>query len=125
MARPVAPDDRGLSCVRAFVDDAHVDLSWSEEATALRRGAEEFGPSLDEGLADRDRAGVFDRELWRRCAEFGVLGLPILGRYAGCARRYRGSKVRSGESCGDCGTSPDFSPVLPSSGITTYVVRLS
>ena len=60
-----------------------MDLSWSEEATALRRGAEEFGPSLDEGLAERDRAGVFDRELWRRCAEFGVLGLPIPGRYGG------------------------------------------
>jgi len=71
---PVASDDRRLSCVRAFVDDAQMDLSWSEEATALRRGAEEFGPSLDEGLAERDRAGVFDRELWRRCAEFGVLG---------------------------------------------------
>lgn len=60
-----------------------MDFAWSDEETALRRGAEEFGASLNDGLAERDRGAIFDRELWRRCAEFGVLGLPIPDRYGG------------------------------------------
>lgn len=31
----------------------------------------------------RDREGSFDREAWRRCAEFGVLGMPIPQQYGG------------------------------------------
>jgi len=60
-----------------------VDLSWSDEATSLREGAEQFGASLGEGLRERDRNGVFDVGLWRRCGEFGVLGLPIPAAYGG------------------------------------------
>jgi alkylation response protein AidB-like acyl-CoA dehydrogenase len=60
-----------------------VELEWSEEAIALRREAEAFGASLNEGLADRDRRALFDERLWKRCAEFGVLGLPIPASYGG------------------------------------------
>ena len=60
-----------------------MNLSWSNEAIALRRGAEEFGASLNEHLAERDRLAVFEREHWQRCADFGVLGLPIPERYGG------------------------------------------
>lgn len=60
-----------------------MDFTWSEDAIALRRAAEEFGASLNEGLAERDRTATFDRALWQRCAEFGVLGLPIPSRYGG------------------------------------------
>jgi alkylation response protein AidB-like acyl-CoA dehydrogenase len=31
----------------------------------------------------RDREGQFDRELWRRCADFGVLGMPIPADFGG------------------------------------------
>ena len=55
----------------------------SDEATAFRQAAEEFGESLNEGLLERDRLAMFDRSLWRRCAEFGMLGLPIPERYGG------------------------------------------
>jgi alkylation response protein AidB-like acyl-CoA dehydrogenase len=55
----------------------------SHERGELRRGAEEFGRSLNDGLEQRDRDGMFDRLLWDRCAEFGVLGLPIPERYGG------------------------------------------
>lgn len=58
-------------------------FSWSDEAKVLRRAAEEFGASLNQGLMDRDRLAVFDRELWRRNAEFGILGLPIPARHGG------------------------------------------
>lgn len=60
-----------------------MDAFRDDESSALRRAAEEFGASLNDGLAERDRAEVFDRELWRRCAEFGVLGLPVPAEYGG------------------------------------------
>ncbi len=63
-----------------------MEFSWSEEAVSLRRAAEEFGASLNEGIEERDRAGIFDRSLWNRCADFGVLGLPIPERYGGTAQ---------------------------------------
>mgnify|MGYP000400861271 CR=1 FL=1 len=58
-------------------------LSSSDEAAALVSGAREFGSSLNDGLAERDRLGEFDRSLWLRCADFGILGLPIPERYGG------------------------------------------
>jgi alkylation response protein AidB-like acyl-CoA dehydrogenase len=55
-----------------------MDFSWSQEAVDLHRAAAEFGAGvLNAGLDERDRRGEFSRESWRRCAEFGVLGLPI------------------------------------------------
>src|SRR5262245_27878899 len=54
-----------------------MDFEWGRDATELRRAAEEFGASLNEGLDARDREAVFDRALWTRCADFGVLGLPM------------------------------------------------
>lgn len=63
-----------------------MQFAWSEEEEAFRRAAEEFGASLNDGLAERDRAGTFDRSLWNRCAEFGVLGLPIPERDGGTAQ---------------------------------------
>jgi alkylation response protein AidB-like acyl-CoA dehydrogenase len=48
-----------------------------------RRGAEELGASLNDGLGERDRHGSFDRELWNRCAAFGVLGLTMPERFGG------------------------------------------
>lgn len=59
---------------------------WSEEEEAFRRAAEEFGSSLNDDLEERDRTGIFDRSLWSRCADFGVLGLPIPERYGGTAQ---------------------------------------
>jgi alkylation response protein AidB-like acyl-CoA dehydrogenase len=55
----------------------------TSEVDQLRRGSEEFGASLGNDLERRDRAGEFDASLWQRCAEFGVLGLPMPSRYGG------------------------------------------
>jgi alkylation response protein AidB-like acyl-CoA dehydrogenase len=52
-------------------------------AEELRRAAAEFGASLNEGLDERARQGRFDRGVWQRCAEFGILGLPLPERYGG------------------------------------------
>jgi alkylation response protein AidB-like acyl-CoA dehydrogenase len=38
---------------------------------------------LSAGAADNDRNATFDRDAWRRCADFGVLGWPIPQEYGG------------------------------------------
>jgi hypothetical protein len=54
-----------------------VDFEPSGEQRALCAAVEAFGRSLNDGLAESDRRGVFDRARWRRCAEFGIPGLPV------------------------------------------------
>ena len=61
-----------------------MDFGWSEEQTAFRKAAVDFARSaLSEGTLERDRSAEFSRELWRKCAEFGVQGLPIPEAYGG------------------------------------------
>ena len=39
--------------------------------------------SLNSEMLARDRDGIFDREAWQRCAEFGVLKMPVPQEYGG------------------------------------------
>lgn len=56
----------------------------TEEQTKLQTAAEEFArASLGTDMVHRDRHAEFDRDAWRRCAEFGVLGMPIPQEYGG------------------------------------------
>lgn len=48
-----------------------------EAAIAFARG------SMAGDMITRDRNAQFDRESWRRCADFGVLGMPIPTEYGG------------------------------------------
>ena len=61
-----------------------MDFSWSEEQTQFREAAVKFArEELNEGLAERDHRGEFNRDGWRKCAEFGIQGLPIPKQYGG------------------------------------------
>jgi alkylation response protein AidB-like acyl-CoA dehydrogenase len=61
-----------------------MDFSWSTEQLELRDAVIELGRSLARtDLIDRDAAGTFSRELWTRCAEFGIQGLPFPEEYGG------------------------------------------
>jgi alkylation response protein AidB-like acyl-CoA dehydrogenase len=60
-----------------------MDFEPTEEQGTLAVAVERFGRELSRGLPERDRHGAFDRELWRRCGEFGILGLPIPETYGG------------------------------------------
>lgn len=57
------------------------DLTGEEDA--LSRSIAEFGAGLNEGLAEREAQGFFTHDLWRRCGEFGLQGLPIPTEYGG------------------------------------------
>lgn len=61
-----------------------MQLELNEERKKLRDAAVEFARvTLCDEMPRRDREGEFDRTAWRRCAEFGVLGMPIPQQYGG------------------------------------------
>jgi alkylation response protein AidB-like acyl-CoA dehydrogenase len=54
------------------------------EQAELQKAAIDFArASLGRDMIARDRDETFDRDAWMRCAEFGVLGLPIPKEYGG------------------------------------------
>ncbi len=61
-----------------------MDFSWTEEQINYRKAVIEFSQrSLNENIIERDRNGVFSREWWNKCAEFGIQGLPMPEAYGG------------------------------------------
>jgi alkylation response protein AidB-like acyl-CoA dehydrogenase len=59
-------------------------IELTEEQVKLQKAAIAFArESLTSNMIARDRESHFDREAWRRCADFGVLGMPIPQEYGG------------------------------------------
>jgi alkylation response protein AidB-like acyl-CoA dehydrogenase len=59
-----------------------IDLT--DDQQKLQQGAIAFArASLASDMITRDRDASFDREAWQRCADFGVLGMPIPQEYGG------------------------------------------
>lgn len=53
-------------------------IELTEEQVKLQKAAMAFArESLSGDMIARDRESHFDRDAWRRCADFGVLGMPI------------------------------------------------
>lgn len=61
-----------------------MDFSLTDEQQALRDAVTEFARhELNDDLVERERDGAFPRAGWQKCAEFGLLGLPIAEEYGG------------------------------------------
>jgi alkylation response protein AidB-like acyl-CoA dehydrogenase len=61
-----------------------MDFSWSDEQWALRNSIVEFAQrELNDDLEARDAASSFSRELWDRCAAFGIQGMPFPVEHGG------------------------------------------
>jgi alkylation response protein AidB-like acyl-CoA dehydrogenase len=59
-------------------------IELTAEQQELQQSALTFArESLVSDMITRDREASFDRDAWRRCAEFGVLGMPIPQQYGG------------------------------------------
>lgn len=83
-----------------------MDLEPSEEQRDLCRAVGAFGATLNDGLAERDRRASFDRARWARCAEFGLLGLPIPPEWGGSGQSLTTSLLAMealGRACRDNG----------------------
>jgi alkylation response protein AidB-like acyl-CoA dehydrogenase len=61
-----------------------MDFSLSPEQRELRDAVADFARrSLQDDVSARDHREEFSRELWNRCAEFGILGLPVPAELGG------------------------------------------
>ena len=61
-----------------------MDPELSEEQQQLQQAASEFARSeLADDIIRRDREEAFSAEGWKKCASFGVQGLPIPSEYGG------------------------------------------
>src|SRR5688500_3059374 len=61
-----------------------MDFELTDDQRALRASIVEFARrELNEDVAERDKEGAFSRDAWRRCAELGILGLPVPEEYGG------------------------------------------
>ena len=61
-----------------------MDFSWTDEQLELKSAVKTFAArELNDGLLERDRTGELARENWRKCARFGILGLPFPEQYGG------------------------------------------
>jgi alkylation response protein AidB-like acyl-CoA dehydrogenase len=61
-----------------------MDFELSEEQTAFRAEVVRFAQrELAENIVERDAGNEFDEKAWRKCAEFGIQGLPVPKEYGG------------------------------------------
>lgn len=61
-----------------------MDFSWSEEQEALRRSITQFAQNeLAGDVVAEDQAQEFSWDGWRKCARFGIQGMPAPGEYGG------------------------------------------
>ncbi len=61
-----------------------MDFAYSDEQKLLRDNIANFAKrELNDDVIERDRAQVFSRDLWRKCASLGLMGLPVPEAYGG------------------------------------------
>jgi alkylation response protein AidB-like acyl-CoA dehydrogenase len=61
-----------------------MDFELNEEQLAYRQAVIDFAQrELNKDLLQRDAEGSFSQEAWRKCAEFGLQGLPVPEEYGG------------------------------------------
>lgn len=61
-----------------------MDFAIAEEHRLLRDEIIRFARrELNPGVIERDRSGVFPRDLWLKCGELGLQGLPVPEEYGG------------------------------------------
>ena len=60
-----------------------MDFAFTKEQLAFRDTVGQFArENLTDDVVDRDRESVFNRELWQRCAEFGLLSFAAGSAYS-------------------------------------------
>src|SRR5438034_10125026 len=61
-----------------------MDFSLSDEQQALREEIVRFSrETLNQGVVERDREREFPHDLWLKCGEIGLQGLPVPTEYGG------------------------------------------
>ncbi|MDA8099123.1 MAG: acyl-CoA dehydrogenase family protein [Nitrospiraceae bacterium] len=61
-----------------------MDFEFTQDQLEFKKSAVEFArKELNDGVIDRDRDAVFSRELWKKCAAFGIQGSAFPECYGG------------------------------------------
>jgi alkylation response protein AidB-like acyl-CoA dehydrogenase len=61
-----------------------MDFELTEEQRSLRDSIVEFARrELNDDVIERDKSGTFSWEAWKKCADLGLLGLPVPDEYGG------------------------------------------
>ncbi len=61
-----------------------MEFSWNDKQREFREAVLDFARrSLDDDLTAREKEGTFGRDLWTKCADFGIQGLPFPVEYNG------------------------------------------
>jgi alkylation response protein AidB-like acyl-CoA dehydrogenase len=61
-----------------------MDFDFSPDQLAFKKSVIKFAQkTLNEDMIHRDKESIFTRDLWKKCAAFGVLGLPFPKEYGG------------------------------------------
>jgi alkylation response protein AidB-like acyl-CoA dehydrogenase len=61
-----------------------MDFGFTEEQLAVKKSAVRFAQKeLNDEMIERDRDGAFSRELWSKCADFGIQGSAFPQQYGG------------------------------------------
>lgn len=62
-------------------------FSWTEQQLEIKNAVIAFAKKeLGESVVKRDQEGVFPYNLWKKCADFGILGFPFPEEYGGQAQ---------------------------------------
>lgn len=61
-----------------------MDFAWTPEQEKFRASVVQFAEQqLNDNVPERDRGSEFSRANWVKCAQFGLLGLPVPEEYGG------------------------------------------
>ena len=61
-----------------------MDFSWTDEQCVCKQKVIEFAhQELNAELVERDKHGIFSRDNWQKCADFGIQGLAMPTEYGG------------------------------------------
>ncbi len=61
-----------------------MDFSWSDKQLAFKDRIIQFAQQiLNEDMLEREKQGLFSRENWKKCADFGIQGLFVPEVYSG------------------------------------------
>ncbi len=61
-----------------------MDFSWTEEQVAIKEKMVAFAQkTLSDDVIQRDLSGEFARDLWSKCADFGIHALSVPSQYGG------------------------------------------
>lgn len=66
-----------------------MDFSWDKEQLAIYKEIREFAKKeLNDLVLERDGDGSFDWNGWKKCADMGILGLPVSEEYGGAGEDF-------------------------------------